>query len=60
MDLTVSWAQLNLSSAARAVRDLNARHDQGRFADKYTAKAVPPHGSVKKGKKSGEEKNNIN
>ena len=48
MDLTVSWAQLNLTNPGgeHAVCDLEARQALGDYALNYTAKAVPVHGSV--------------
>lgn len=46
MDLTVSWAQLNLTSTAKPVRDLIARKDLGSFAASFTVRNVPPHGSA--------------
>lgn len=44
-DLTVSFAQVNLSGVL-AVRDLRGRVNLGHFQGNYTARNVPPHGSV--------------
>ena len=48
-DLTASWAQLGLAPGSKvAARDLWLRKDIGVLApgDKFTAKAVPPHGGT--------------
>lgn len=44
-DLTVSFTQVNRSGFL-AVRDLRKRVNLGRFQGNYTARNVPPHGSV--------------
>ena len=44
--LTVTAEMLNLSYSAMAIHDVWAQKDLGTFHGSYTAKAVPPHGTV--------------
>jgi alpha-galactosidase len=52
-DITVSWNEVIYNSEYRmspsetySLRDLNQQKDLGQFTNSYTARAIPPHGSV--------------